>query len=173
MRQKSHTLYRFWNAADDLLYVGIAGDPCSRWLQHSQDKQWWREVDHITVSHFDSRLAVETAEVLAIRTEQPRHNAQHRPNLPAGLRVARASSGFPASEDEFLALVLSVAQAGAPIPTRDFTVHQDLAAGDHVVTVIIGPGKFVQTNSGGGVMKYPSVEIPVSAERALELRATG
>lgn len=71
------TLYRFFDAQDRLLYVGIAGRPAERAHQHSKKKEWWSEVDHSTYEHFSTREAAAAAEVAAIVTEHPVYNVVH------------------------------------------------------------------------------------------------
>jgi predicted GIY-YIG superfamily endonuclease len=70
-------LYRLRNNADDLLYVGISGDPLRRWTQHAADKEWWPEVSHFNIAWFERREAALAAEAAAIRTEKPVHNVVH------------------------------------------------------------------------------------------------
>lgn len=43
----THALYRFYDAAGALLYVGITIDPGSRWRSHAHDKPWWQQVAQI------------------------------------------------------------------------------------------------------------------------------
>lgn len=70
----THTLYRFWSALDDLLYIGITGDPYRRWKDHAARQTWWPEVSRVTVEHYSDREALEEAEETAIRSQRPRHN---------------------------------------------------------------------------------------------------
>ena len=82
------TLYRFFDAQDRLLYVGIAGRPAGRAHQHSKKKEWWTEVTHSTYEHFTTREAAAAAEVAAIVTEQPVYNVVHNgPNKRVPLIV--------------------------------------------------------------------------------------
>lgn len=71
------TLYRLFNADDQLLYVGIAGNPGRRWEQHRGDKLWWGDVARTTLEHFDTREEAERAEITAIKTEHPLRNIVH------------------------------------------------------------------------------------------------
>jgi predicted GIY-YIG superfamily endonuclease len=71
---KTHTLYRFFNAAGDLLYVGITNSPPRRFQQHKADKEWWSEVASITLAEYQSRAALMAAEREAVRNECPRYN---------------------------------------------------------------------------------------------------
>jgi hypothetical protein len=68
------TLYRCFNAAGDLLYVGITDNRVMRWRAHSRSKAWWPEVDRISVTDYKQRSEAEAAELQAIHTENPRHN---------------------------------------------------------------------------------------------------
>lgn len=67
-------LYRFYDAAGVLLYVGISRNPVARWAQHATDKAWWPQVRKKTVELFGSRREAEIAEGRAIRSESPLHN---------------------------------------------------------------------------------------------------
>lgn len=71
------TLYRFYNSADELLYIGIAGNPGRRFSEHAKTKPWWPQVARSTMEHHSSRGAALAAEERAIRTERPLHNVVH------------------------------------------------------------------------------------------------
>jgi excisionase family DNA binding protein len=73
------TLYRFYNVAGDLLYVGITGYGAQRWTNHSRYQPWWLEVATVKVEHFASLADVSAAEVNAIVHEAPRYNVRHQP----------------------------------------------------------------------------------------------
>lgn len=79
--------YRLLAANGRLLYVGIAGNPDSRWGQHSTQQKWWADVVDRKVEWFPDRAAAAAAEVAAIKTERPLHNIQHavveKPVIPA------------------------------------------------------------------------------------------
>jgi len=74
---RPHILYRFYNPAGDLLYIGITMDPPSRFRQHRDVKAWWAEITNVTFEHFPSRAAVVAAERAAIEAEQPLFNVAH------------------------------------------------------------------------------------------------
>lgn len=84
---RSCTLYRHFDAADELLYVGIAFEPAARRRQHAADKLWWLEVARTSYEHHPTREAALQAEAAAIRAERPRWNVVH--NVPT-LRTARS-----------------------------------------------------------------------------------
>jgi predicted GIY-YIG superfamily endonuclease len=67
-------LYRFYDGAGALLYVGISRNPAARWAQHATEKTWWPRVARKTVEMYGSRREAEIAEGKAIRSESPLHN---------------------------------------------------------------------------------------------------
>ena len=69
-------LYRFYRSAGSPLYFDITNNIKVRFGQHRREKSWWPDVDHAwtRVEWFDNRDEAETAEMAAIRTEQPEHN---------------------------------------------------------------------------------------------------
>ena len=67
-------LYRIWDAAGALLYIGITGNPVERWRKHAQKKSWWRRVDLITCELFPMEYLALDAERAAIRAERPEFN---------------------------------------------------------------------------------------------------
>lgn len=77
------TLYRFFDAGGQLLYVGIAGNPGRRFGQHAKDKTWWTQVASSSMQHFGTRTEAERAEQIAIRAEGPLHNVVHN-DAPGG-----------------------------------------------------------------------------------------
>lgn len=98
VRNQRTALYRLFDAADDLLYVGITTDPERRWSQHGSDKPWWRLVARRTVEWHADRKAAEKAESGAVQAERPLYNSagaersmlgEHFP-LPRTLSYAKA-----------------------------------------------------------------------------------
>jgi hypothetical protein len=70
-------LYRFYDAKDRLLYIGITVSLFRRWNNHNALKPWWRKVTRATVEHFPDRASVMRAERNAIRAEMPIYNVSH------------------------------------------------------------------------------------------------
>lgn len=70
-------LYRLYDVAGVLLYVGISGDPAFRQTQHAADKPWWHEVAETTVEWFNNREVALGREGAAIRRERPKYNIKH------------------------------------------------------------------------------------------------
>jgi hypothetical protein len=92
------TLYRFYDADDRLLYVGISERGPERWRAHRKDKPWWTEVVRTTTEHYDNRAAALEAERAAIIAEQPAYNVVHNrgcvaTSMPAAPGQQRAHTG--------------------------------------------------------------------------------
>jgi hypothetical protein len=71
---RAHVLYRMYDRAQQLLYVGITFDPRARWRAHGEDKFWWTDVASIEIKHFRSRVAAERAERRSIQSDRPLYN---------------------------------------------------------------------------------------------------
>lgn len=80
------TLYRVYDAAGALLYIGITNDPAERFGAHAGLKPWWHEAVRIDLEHFDTREVCARAELAAIRSEHPRHNIVGAQRLQAVIR---------------------------------------------------------------------------------------
>lgn len=82
------TLYRHWNANDDLLYVGISLSHTGRLAQHKRNSRWFYQISRVTLEHYDTREEALAAERHAIKTESPVFNVVHAPaandNRPLG-----------------------------------------------------------------------------------------
>ncbi|MER7280521.1 GIY-YIG nuclease family protein [Dactylosporangium sp. NPDC000244] len=68
-------LYRLRKSDGTLLYIGIGYDPAVRITSHRR-KSWGGDIDitKTTIEWFENRESAETAELAAIRDEQPIHN---------------------------------------------------------------------------------------------------
>ena len=67
-------LYRLFDNAERLLYVGITNNTELRWSQHARDKPWWPDVTRKTVEWLPTRGEAVLAEAKAITEENPRWN---------------------------------------------------------------------------------------------------
>lgn len=92
-RSNLYTLYRWFGADGQLLYVGITENPAARFRDHERYSAWFRQVASCTVQHFDSRDDLKAAELEAIHTEKPTHNAVGNPNRR--LKPGRKPSKIP------------------------------------------------------------------------------
>lgn len=69
----AHAVYRLWDDAGKLLYVGVTGN-LGRRLDNHAEKRWFLRVSSITLEWFRDRDTAEEAEVAAIRDEEPEYN---------------------------------------------------------------------------------------------------
>lgn len=67
-------VYRMYDEADRLLYVGVSGDLPTRLNAHRSEKPWYTEVSRITLKHFPTRDGALDAETHAIAQEGPLYN---------------------------------------------------------------------------------------------------
>lgn len=74
IRQGPTAVYRWYDADDRLVYVGVSNNPAARADQHSREKPWWTQVARCEVAWFPSRPEALVAERAAIQTEMPTLN---------------------------------------------------------------------------------------------------
>ncbi|SDL28519.1 GIY-YIG nuclease family protein [Streptomyces indicus] len=72
-------VYRFFDADDVLLYVGIATNVTKRWRQHENAKNWWHLIARSSVTWFESRSGAEAEEARSVDEERPLYNARKHP----------------------------------------------------------------------------------------------
>jgi hypothetical protein len=78
-------VYRAFDAAGRLLYVGCSIELDARLRQHSQNAQWWLFKDRVVAVGYPTHQEALDAEAEAIATEHPRWNMQGRsPDHPDG-----------------------------------------------------------------------------------------
>lgn len=93
----SAIVYRFYDRAGALLYVGMTTVGPVRWGEHAVSQPWWGDVAHVTVVHCATVEEALTAEARAIQLEDPRYNVIHKRkstvNLPARPYRPRRAAG--------------------------------------------------------------------------------
>jgi prevent-host-death family protein len=114
-------LYRLYDEAGVLLYIGISHQPEARFEQHAKLKEWWPQVARREIQWFDDRPSAATAEADAIRSEDPEHNGTYSPRWDRhtvrddvtadGVREISLSLARP----KFAGLVRSVQEGGEPV----------------------------------------------------------
>lgn len=87
-------LYRLFNNADVLLYVGVANRPPERFNTHLSLKRWWDEVVRTDLEWHETRKAALTAERTAILIENPLYNILI-PGPDGGARGSVVRLGVP------------------------------------------------------------------------------
>lgn len=91
------TLYRAYDAADQLLYVGISDVEFFRLAQHGASAPWAVYATTITLERYPARSLAEAAERDAIATEDPVWNREGRP-IARYLQWMRAYPHFDPDE---------------------------------------------------------------------------
>jgi len=71
---EAHYLYRHFNAAGGLLYIGITRNVKLRNNCHNHASPWWDEVASTTIEELPTRDDALRAEEVAIEVERPIHN---------------------------------------------------------------------------------------------------
>lgn len=67
-------LYRHFDVAGNLLYVGISFSAINRFSQHKYGSEWSKKVSKITIEKYESREDALIAEAQAIHKEKPKFN---------------------------------------------------------------------------------------------------
>lgn len=93
-RRELNTLYRIYNAAGELLYVGATTNPGLRMQEHSHHQSWWDEATDIKLERFNCRADLAAAETEAIKSESPRYNAVHAKRAPFRRRRPKGDGGI-------------------------------------------------------------------------------
>ncbi len=96
MRKRRFTcsLYRFYSATNELLYIGVTRDLERRLAQHLNEKHWYFDIERIKVEHFRTRWAAEDAEKKAIAVEFPKYNLKdNEPGWTEYIEIMK-SKGF-------------------------------------------------------------------------------
>lgn len=113
-------LYRFYDDAGQLLYVGITNDPGRRMSQHAEQKRWWPEVRGVSIEWYDDREGVAAAERRAVAIERPRHNKQLRQMI----KLPESRRGDQPTD----VLVWSCDECGLPVEPADGYLHVSMKA---------------------------------------------
>lgn len=77
MNNRESTLYRHFDADNNLLYVGISLSAYQRFAQHKRHSKWAGQSVRMEMERFEDRKAAMAAEELAIRKEKPKFNITH------------------------------------------------------------------------------------------------
>lgn len=102
-------VYRLYDAAGDLLYIGLTyRKPSHRWREHRATKPWWPQVARKDVAFFDRLELAAAEERRAILAESPRHNAARWAPSPVSSEKTR---GVPPTEAQIAARLADLADA--------------------------------------------------------------
>lgn len=70
-------LYRHYDDAGTLLYVGVSLSAVARLCEHKRTAEWFQRLRRVDVEWFPTREASIEAEKKAIKAEKPKFNKQH------------------------------------------------------------------------------------------------
>ena len=70
-------LYRHYDKANTLLYIGISLNSIARLNQHRGHSDWFKDITNVKIENFYTRDAALEAERTAIIAEKPLHNVHH------------------------------------------------------------------------------------------------
>jgi predicted GIY-YIG superfamily endonuclease len=73
MRNGPTSVYRMYDAAGVLLYVGMSADVGERMGAH-ESKRWWTRVASVRIAHYPTRARAAEVEADAIALECPEYN---------------------------------------------------------------------------------------------------
>jgi hypothetical protein len=74
IKTEQHVVYRMFDTAGCLLYVGISLTVLQRMGQHKAGKIWWGDIARIDLTHYSDHETARAAERIAIRDEGPLYN---------------------------------------------------------------------------------------------------
>ena len=78
-RSDASAVYRIYNAADELIYIGMSYEPAVRVRVQRREKAWGHEIARYEVDWHQDRAASQRAEEQLIKEFQPRYNVTHTP----------------------------------------------------------------------------------------------
>lgn len=80
------SVYKYFDKAGILIYVGITECGIARNRQHNESKEWWKFVHRQQIEHFQSRAVAHEREVQLIERFRPPFNKQHNKDHGAARR---------------------------------------------------------------------------------------
>lgn len=80
-------LYRWWDEADLLLYIGISDELSGRTGSHIKGSSWMEFAARSTIARYPTRPEAKEAEIVAIKREGPIFNKQHNDTPEARRRA--------------------------------------------------------------------------------------
>jgi GIY-YIG catalytic domain. len=78
-RSDASAVYRIYNAADELIYIGMSYEPAVRARVQRREKAWGHEIDRYEVDWHPNRATSQRAEEELIKEFRPRYNVVHTP----------------------------------------------------------------------------------------------
>lgn len=154
------SVYRYYDADDLLIYVGITSRGMARNREHNGSKAWWAHVVRQEVEHFDSRADAADRERSLIQVFRPPFNKHHNPGSD-DLRTAylayrgAADPALPVRRTLFNMLEHELPLVFVHQPTRRHIIMRSLAEHAPLACAVVHqPGIKVTGGTGGtGVVR--------------------
>lgn len=73
-KNKKTGVYKMYDNNHNLLYVGMTVSLLSRMSDHIKQKEWFTEVEDISITWYSTRFEAEVAEKTSIRWDDPKYN---------------------------------------------------------------------------------------------------
>jgi len=155
----SAQLYRHFDAAGDLLYIGCSSNVIRRTEQHEIQSHWLPEVATITVEHFAIVTDALAAEEAAIRAENPKHNISGKlPDLRQTAEEREEWNAMALAEDKRHAADLLAAH-----PDKPYFDNGDLARVGLNISVAVLQSGLVKKRKFGKRVVYSREDIEALA----------
>ena len=74
LQQMNTQLYRHFDKENKLLYIGISLSTFARLSQHKDHSEWFKQINRVSIEHFENREEAMAAERKAIKSENPMFN---------------------------------------------------------------------------------------------------
>jgi excinuclease UvrABC nuclease subunit len=130
-------VYRVFDAADRLLYVGCSVDVPTRLTTHEQNAPWWVYMARFEVTDYPDRDSAAEAEATAISTEHPRWNISGRsPEHPDGAATSMRQAPWLQYEAEIASKVRSLRSERVRLEQRLDRVEVELQGAEALVGLI-------------------------------------
>lgn len=127
-------LYRFFDASERLLYIGISLSAIQRANEHRKEKPWWPEVARMHVTHLEaSRLEAEAIERQAIIDERPIHNVKHNGTASPDRAIIKEQCEMNASRDPLVGMFVLTPDEDAGWPLASHQGIVEAMVGDFVL----------------------------------------
>lgn len=81
-REMPSTLYKMFDDAGRLVYVGITSQDFTRIREHARLRSWWGSITRIELEHHASFLAASERERELVKSEHPLYNKQMQAPKP-------------------------------------------------------------------------------------------
>lgn len=98
-------LYRHYDSAGNLLYVGISLSFFRRLMEHRDGSGWFMDIARVDIQWFDSEMEAEEAERVAIMKEAPLHNRQRLAPSGCALDAGRPANPMAPADERLSAWV--------------------------------------------------------------------